>query len=126
MLEDSSTDAYRNLQQFIDRQPEGFPKTESLADTENLIFMFTPEQAEVEIHMKFVPEPAGVIAARCGKPMEEVKKILESMVLDGLILRVLSKGITCYMVRNLWSVFWETGSRTTESGKDKKSSHVYA
>jgi electron transport complex protein RnfB len=107
MSDELSAETYRKLQEFLDMQPCGFPATESGLDIQNLRWMFTPEQAEVEVHMRAVPEPADVIAKRCGRPAAEVQEILESMVSDGLIMPVPGKGMDCYMAMQYMVGFGE-------------------
>ena len=93
-------EVYIKLGKFLDGMATGFTATESDADIELLKWMFKPEEAEVEIHMRAVPEPADVIAARCGKSVEETEEILESMVRRGLIFPYPMKKHTLYMAMN--------------------------
>lgn len=107
MQEDLTQDTYRKLQQFLDTQPCGFPATDSGSDIKALQWMFTPEQAEVEVHMRSIPEPADVIAKRCGKPVAQVAGILETMVTDGLIIPVRDGDKTYYMAMHYMVGFGE-------------------
>jgi len=93
-------EVYIKLQKFLDGMATGFTATESDADIELLKWMFKPEEAEVEIHMRAVPEPADVIAKRCGKPEAEVEEILESMVKRGLVFPYPMKKQKLYMAMN--------------------------
>jgi len=107
MKEDLTEVTYRKLQQFLDAQPCGFPATDDGSDIKTLQWMFTPEQAEVEVHMRSIPEPAGVIAKRCGKLVTEVAGILETMVTDGLIMPVRDGDKTYYMAMHYMVGFGE-------------------
>jgi H+/Na+-translocating ferredoxin:NAD+ oxidoreductase subunit B len=107
MREDLTEATYRKLQKFLDGQPCGFPATEDGSDIESLQWMFTPEQAEVEIHMRSIPEPAAVIAKRCDKPVAEVTEILETMVTDGLIMPVREGDKNYYMAMHYMVGFGE-------------------
>jgi len=98
---------YVKLREFLDRLPGGFPAAESGRDIEYLKWMFTPEQAEVEVHLRAVPEPAASIARRCGESESETEKILESMVRKGLIMPIPAKEKTLYMVMQYMTGFGE-------------------
>ena len=88
---------YEKLRAYLDSLPGGFPSTESGKDIEVLKWMFTPEEAEVEVHLRMAPEPVSDIAKRCGKSEAETKRILDDMVRDGLIFPVKSGKDTLYM-----------------------------
>jgi electron transport complex protein RnfB len=107
MAERDTEETYLKLREFLDRQATGFPSTDTGSDIEMLNWMFTPEQAEVEVHMKMAPESADVIARRCGRSVEETTRILESMVKDGLIIPVPGKGKNYYMVLQYCTGFLE-------------------
>ncbi len=107
MSEMATEATYGKLRDFLDRQAAGFPATDTGSDIDLLKLMFTPEQAEVEIHMKMAPESAEVIAKRCSKAVEETTRILESMVKDGLIMPVPGKGRNYYMVLQYITGFGE-------------------
>lgn len=81
-------EVYAKLREYLDRLPGGFPPESGGLDIEYLKRMFTPEEAEVELAVKPVPEPASSIAGRCGKTVEETERILEGMVRKGLVLPV--------------------------------------
>jgi len=95
----ASTDdrIYTELRAFLDTLPPGFSETQSDADVEYLKWMFTREEAEVEIHLRAAPEPVSVISKRCGKPYEMTEKILAGMAQKGLIAPLQIKNKTLYM-----------------------------
>ena len=98
---------YRKLRDYLDGLPGGYPSTESGKDIECLKWMFTPEEAEVEVHLRMAPEPASAIAKRCGKSEAETKRILDDMVKDGLIFPVKSGKDTLYMALQYMTGFSE-------------------
>ncbi|RJP34999.1 MAG: hypothetical protein C4536_01565 [Actinobacteria bacterium] len=108
MVERAATEeVYQRLRVYLDGLPGGYPSTESGKDIECLKWMFTPEEAEVEIHMRMAPEPASAIARRCGKSEEETRSILDAMVRDGLIFPVKSGKDTLYMAMQYMTGFSE-------------------
>lgn len=108
MVEAAATEeTYKKLRTYLDGLPGGFPSTASGKDIECLKWMFTPEEAEVEIHMRMAPETAPAIARRCGKTETETKRILDTMVRDGLILPVRSGKDTLYMALQYMTGFSE-------------------
>ncbi|MFX1408704.1 MAG: ATP-binding protein [Promethearchaeota archaeon] len=48
-----SLDIYRKLQQHLDKMPIGFPTTKSGSDLRLLQYLFTPEEAEIAMLLKF-------------------------------------------------------------------------
>jgi electron transport complex protein RnfB len=90
-------DTYIKLREFLDKLPAGFPVTEDGKEIEFLEWLYTPEEAEVEINMRGAPEPVPVIAKRCGKPEEETRRILEALVKKGLVFPLYKGGKPLYM-----------------------------
>ena len=108
MVEAADTEGlYSRLRLYLDGLPGGFPSVESGKDIDSLKWMFTPEEAEVEIHLRMAPEPASAIAKRCGKSEAETKRILDNMVRDGLILPVKAGRDTLYMAMQYMTGFSE-------------------
>jgi len=59
-----SADIYRRLASHLDNLPGGFPSTESGVELRILERLFTPEEAELALHLQLVPNrlvssPAG-------------------------------------------------------------------
>ena len=81
-------DVYIRLREFVDGLPSGLPTTESGAELKLLKKLFTPEEAEMAMRLRLFPEPARVIAKRCGMDQSEAAEMLESMAKKGLALRV--------------------------------------
>ena len=55
---------YRDLQRHLDRMPGGFPEVESGLDIKLLRRFFTPEEAEMALHLSMKPEPLKRIYGR--------------------------------------------------------------
>ena len=81
-------DVYRRLAEHLDRLPGGFAPSESGADLRLLERLFTPEEAELAVHLKLEREEARVIAERAGLPLAETERRLSEMAQKGLILPV--------------------------------------
>jgi len=81
-------DVYIRLREFLDRLPSGLPSTESGVELRLLRKLFTPEEAEMAMQLRLFPEPASVIAARCGMDAGEAAERLENMAVKGQVLRV--------------------------------------
>jgi NAD-dependent dihydropyrimidine dehydrogenase PreA subunit len=80
-----ATDIYDELAQHLDNLPAGYPRTESGVEIRILRRLFTPEDAELALHLTLLPEPARVIARRAKIPVEEAARRLEEMERKGLI-----------------------------------------
>ncbi len=78
---------YRLLQQHLDRQPVGFPAVWSRADQRFLRKMFTPDEAELALHLSYQPEPLAAIAARAAPALTAgaTGRMLERMFQKGAI-----------------------------------------
>jgi electron transport complex protein RnfB len=70
-------DVYEKLREILDAHPSGAPK--SKAFDEIIRFLFTPEEAEIAVHMSFSPKPVEDIASAASIPMDEAEYLLESM-----------------------------------------------
>jgi Na+-translocating ferredoxin:NAD+ oxidoreductase subunit B len=100
-------DVYVQLREFLDGLPGGYPADKNGLVIDCLEWMFTPEQAKVEMNMRSVPETAAAIAERCGKSESETERILESMVHDGLIFPVPFGKKNLYMTMQYMTGFGE-------------------
>lgn len=78
---------YKQLREFLDRLPAGFPETPTGVEIRLLKKMFTPEQAELALKLKNEPETAAEIAVRTGMDAALLSEKLERMAKDGLIFR---------------------------------------
>lgn len=87
---------YRHLASCLDALPNGFPSTPSGVELRILARIFTPEEATVATRMLPVPEPAGAIARRIGRPADETEALLRRMADKGEILAEGSGGAWRY------------------------------
>jgi electron transport complex protein RnfB len=90
-------DVYVRLREFMDSLPGGFPSTESGVELKLLERYFTPEEAELEMHLNPFPETAEAIAARAGMDEGKAGELLESMAGQGSIFRIRMDEQTMYM-----------------------------
>ncbi len=81
------SDIYVKLRERLDMFPQGFPRTESGVEMEILQQLFTPEEAEIMLHLRPYPEPPSAVAERMGRDECELSEILYKMSRNGLILR---------------------------------------
>ncbi len=87
---------YRSLQQKLDSLPNGFPETPSGVELRILEKIFTPEEAEMALQLRPIPEPVASIAERLGKPEEEMTTMLKAMVEKGQIASLKMFGARVY------------------------------
>lgn len=78
-------DIYQRLAQHLDNLPGGYPSTESGVELRILKRLFTPEDAELALHLTLLPEESRVIARRAGITREEAEQRLAEMADKGLI-----------------------------------------
>ena len=81
-------DIYRELAQHLDDLPGGFPSTETGVELRILRRLFTPEEAELAIHLTMFPEESEIIAGRAGIDPEEAVQRLDEMAKKGLIYSI--------------------------------------
>jgi len=92
------TDVYQRLAAKLDALPNGFPSTESGVELKILQKIFSPEDAEMALKIRPIPETAEAIAERLGKPVAEMETILDHMVLKGQIGSTNMNGQQVYML----------------------------
>lgn len=99
----------RKLRNHLNQHPWGFPVTEKELELKMLDLLFTDEEAELALVMTARSETAEEIAGRAGKPLDEVVRLLESMVKkcaifkkkDRYNLECYAPGMYEYQVKNL-------------------------
>jgi len=79
---------YEKLAQHLDKLPGGFPPSDSGAELRLLKRLFTPEEAELAVHLTLDHEEARVIADRAGLNVAEAKQRLRQMAHKGLIFSI--------------------------------------
>ena len=89
-------DLYRRLADALDCLPGRFPRTPSGAELPLLRCLFTPQQAELGAVMRRDYETTATIAARVGRPYDEVARRLSEMEADGLLLSSHAEGQETY------------------------------
>jgi hypothetical protein len=103
------SDVYERLHERLDMFPQGFPKTESGVEMEILRHLFTPNEAEIMLHLRpFPPENVEAIAERTGKDKSELGETLYDMSKRGLIMRYIAPDNEHYYILMPWVVgIWE-------------------
>lgn len=101
-------DVYERLACYLDTLPGGFPRTENGVEMRILRRMFTPEDAELMIHLTLLPEEPRIIARRAGIPVEEAAERLEAMNQKGLLFSIQSEGKPPRYITQQFAIgFWE-------------------
>ena len=90
-------DVYLRLREFLNNMPGGYPETESGVEIRILEKFFTPEQAEMTMHLTPIPEPVSAIAERAGMDEEEAAELLETLAKEGNIMRIRAGDQLYYM-----------------------------
>ena len=99
---------YERLRERLDKFPQGFPKTESGVELDILQHLFTPDEAEIMLHVRPVPETAGDIAERAGKDETGLAETLYDMSLRGLLMRYRAPDGEIYYFLVPWLIgIWE-------------------
>ncbi len=103
-----SEDVYRRLAAHLDDLPGGYPPTPTGVELRILKRLFTPEDAELALHLTVIPEEARVIARRAGIPPEEASRRLADMARKGLVFAIHRKGREpLYMAAQFVIGIWE-------------------
>jgi Na+-translocating ferredoxin:NAD+ oxidoreductase subunit B len=101
-------DIYEALAIHLDKLPAGFPRSDSGAEMRILRRLFTPEDAELTLHLTVIPEEPRVIARRAGVPVSEAAIRLDEMDKKQLILCMRNKsGRPQYMAQQYVVGLWE-------------------
>ena len=58
MISKNNGDVYRKLQQYLDTLPIDYPETESGVEIRILKHLFTPQEAEIALRLKVIPQEA--------------------------------------------------------------------
>ncbi len=95
---------YEKLRERLDMFPQGFAKTESGVELEILKRLFTPEEAEIMLNLRPMPEKLSAIAQRMGKDETELGKTLYDMSKRGLIMRWRAPNKEMYYFLMPWAI----------------------
>jgi electron transport complex protein RnfB len=90
---------YHDLRTHLDRMAVGFPSTDSGVEIRLLKHLFTPEEAEVALHLSMVPEPVERIYPRIkktGMSIEKLEQLLDGMVRKGNTWSIKREGKNFY------------------------------
>lgn len=103
-----AADVYERLARHLDDLPAGFARTKSGVELRILRRLFTPEEADLTLHLTLIAEEARIVALRAGMPVEEIARRLDAMARKGLIFPVCTPGKSPrYMVQQFVIGFWE-------------------
>ena len=101
-------DSYEKLAEHLDNLPGGFPRSPSGVEIRILRRLFTPDEANLAVHLTLIPEEPRVVARRAKVPIEEVARRLEEMDKKGLVIGIQRKGEPLkYMAQQFIVGFWE-------------------
>ena len=84
-------DAYKKLAHHLDNLPGGFTPSDTGVELRLLKRLFTPEEAELSVHLTLEREEASTIANRAGISTEEAEQRLKAMAGKGLIFSTEAK-----------------------------------
>ena len=76
---------YKRLAAKLDALPNGYPSTESGVELKILEKIFTPDEAEMALQIRPVPETVEMVAERLGKTVTEMQAVLDTMATKGQI-----------------------------------------
>lgn len=100
-------DVYRRLAAKLDRLPNGYPGTDSGVELRILAKIFAPEDAELALLLKPIPEPPAVIARRLGMDEAELNERLEAMAVRGQIGGMRFRRQRCFCLVPFVVGIWE-------------------
>lgn len=92
------SDVYVRLAKRLDELPPGFPPTESGVELKILRKIFSPEEAEMWLKLKPIPETAQAIAERLGMELPQVQSMLDAMMAKGQLASQKMYGNQVYIV----------------------------
>ena len=99
---------YERLRERLDKFPQGFPETESGVELEILQHLFTPDEAELMLHLRPVPEKVADIAERAGRDRTKLGETLYDMSRRGLLMRYRAPDGEIYYFLIPWMIgIWE-------------------
>jgi len=90
------SDVYKRLAKKLDDMPNGYPATDSGVELRILEHIFAPEEAEMALKIRPIPETVEIIAERLGEPVDKMQAILDDMVLKGQIEALKKDGKQMY------------------------------
>ena len=101
-------DVYKKLARHLDDLPGGYPPTESGVELRILKRLFSPDEAELALHLTLIPEEPRVVARRAGIAREEAAQRLADMAGKGLIYSLQPEsGLPRYQAAQFAVGIWE-------------------
>jgi len=116
---------YVKLRKHLDKQPGGFPETQSGAEIDILKRFYTPEQAKIALKMTSIPEPAVKIAKKLKIDEKKAGESLEQMAKEGLLFRVHTSEAPLYMPPNFVMGLYEWHVNAVDKEIAVYAEHVY-
>lgn len=116
------TDVYKRLAIKLDQLPNGFPATDTGVELKILRKIFAPEEAEIALKLKPIPETSDVIAKRLDMPLVEIESILDNMAKKGQIMSEKRNALQVYELVPFVLGIWELQVNRL----DKELSDLYA
>ena len=116
---------YLKLRKHLDKQPGGFPKTQSGAEVDILKRFYTPEQAKIALKMTTIPESASKIARKLKTDEMKIAESLEQMAREGLLFRVPAPETPLYMQPNFIMGIYEWHVNAVDREIAQYADHVY-
>ncbi len=103
-------DAFRKLQQHLNKMPVGFPSTKTGVEVKLLKSIFTPEEARIAVHLDFRPKTVDRIFESIKEEAgskEELRSMLDDIVSKGGISRKEIDGEDRYFIPPpiLWGMY---------------------
>ncbi|MBF0225080.1 MAG: 4Fe-4S binding protein [Desulfobacterales bacterium] len=77
---------YKKLAHHLDHLPGGYPPTDTGVELKILKKLFTPDEAELMLHLTILPESPRIIAYRAKLPQDVVEKRLSELARKGCIV----------------------------------------
>ena len=100
---------YRKLQEYLDSLPIDYPQTESGVEIRILKSLFTPQEAEIALKLKIIPQEARALFRpfkKKGWTLDQFSKVLLTMAKKGAINWIQNKeGINSYGILPLAAGF---------------------
>lgn len=106
---DTKADVYPKLARHLDELPGGYPATESGVELRILRRLFEPQEAELALHVRLIPEEAALIARRAKIGKAEAEFRLAELARKGLIMRLAQEGkpvqyVAAQFVIGIWEL----------------------
>lgn len=102
------SDCYERLARFLDNLPAGYPRTNNGVELRILQKLFTPDEAELFMHLTLLDESAAAIALRAGMDGLQAAHMLAEMGRKGLVsVNHLAGDLPRYSANQFVVGFWE-------------------